>query len=132
MKTIQSLDFDNTNFLVFVITLLALCMIFVLFVTYMIIRSKATSVKSIFELVKSIHSEKSSASWLRWASSYVLFSTFVLAYYQQYANGTVQETLIISLVAMALTGKIAQKYVELKNYGTKSKTDDETNDQINS
>lgn len=70
--------------------------------------------KSFMDLLKSIHSQESSSSWIRWASSYVLFATFSLAFYQQRSIGSVQEGLIVGLVGLALTGKVAQKYLELK------------------
>ncbi|BBI90578.1 hypothetical protein HYO65_gp186 [Tenacibaculum phage PTm1] len=67
-------------------------------------------------LIKAIHSPKNTqASWVRWASSMVILLTFSLAFYQQHSNGSVQETLVISLIGLALGSKVAQKAIETRN-----------------
>ena len=76
-------------------------------------------------LLKSIHDSKNPHnSWIRWASSFVIVATFGLAWYQQATVGSVQESLVIGLVALALTGKVAQKALEVKSE-SKEENDDE-------
>lgn len=84
-------------------------------VAYKVFVKKPPYWDRIVNFMKEMHSEKTpNKSWIRWMSTFVIVAAFVLGFYQQYTNGTVQETLVIGLVTIALTGKVAQKYIENK------------------
>lgn len=109
----------NKHFLILASIWTVVLVALISFIIYIGYKKSMNRDKSLLDLLKIIHSEEKSASWIRWASSFVLISTFSLAYYQQKSVGAVQEGLIVSLVGLALTGKVAQKWLEVKSKNTK-------------
>lgn len=87
----------------------------VVLILYTLFRKKRDGQVSVMALVREIHEPNNTrASWMRWASSFTLTCTFALAFFQQIQMSTVQYEVIVPLVALAITGKVAQKHLETK------------------
>lgn len=83
--------------------------------TISVVRS-LLKVDNLMKMIADIHSSESKtrASWVRWVSSFVIVCAIVLAFYQISKTGEAQEMLIISMITIAVGGKVTQKVIEKK------------------